>query len=201
MRTSGQAVCRTPIALGRATPRAGFTVIELMIVLVIIGIVATFAYPKVNFTQFRVDAAARTIRISLQNAERLAVTRQSDVIVSFDTVRSRVRVLEDNNDNAAVDVGEHVIWTLLEDSVHFAIPPVGVSGAVGSGIDGGDVRVIDGMPSVTFHCDGAASTDLQVYVTSKRAMSDDYRCVEVTQSTGHTSWWRYLNGQWRQASL
>lgn len=185
----------------RHRPNRAFTVIELMIVIAIIGIVAAFAYPKVNFTQFRVDAAARTVRVALQNAERLAVTRQYDVVVSFDTVNSTIRILEDNNNNAAVDAGEHVIYAPLEDSVHFAVPPTGISGSVGSPINGGTIKTVDGMPTLIFHRDGAASSDADIYITSRRANNDDYRCIRVIQSTGRTLWWRYLNGTWEQASL
>lgn len=181
--------------------RWAFTVIELMIVLAIIGIIAAFAYPKVNFTQFRVDAAARTLRVSLQNAERLAVTRQYDVVVSFDTANRRIRILEDNNNNATVDPGEHVVFTPLEDSVHFAIPPAGVSGSATSAVNGSSIRTVDHMPTLIFHRDGAASSDADIYITSKRAINDDFRCVRVIQSTGRTLWWRYLNGTWEQASL
>lgn len=172
-----------------------------MIVLAIIGIIAAFAYPKVNFTQFRVDAGARTVRVALQNAERLAVTRQHDVVVSFDTANRRVRVLEDNNNNATVDAGEHVIYAQLEDSVHFAVPPAGVSGAASSSINGSSIRTIDNMPTLIFHRDGAASSDADIYITSKRAINDDFRCVRVIQSTGRTLWWRYLDGAWEQASI
>ncbi len=181
--------------------RWAFTVIELMIVLAIIGIIAAFAYPKVNFTQFRVDAAARTVRVALQNAERLAVTRQYDVVVSFDTTNRRIRILEDNNNNATVDPGEHVIFEQLEDSVHFAVPPAGVSGSAGSAIAGSSIRTVDNMPTLIFHRDGASSSDADIYITSRRALNDDFRCVRVIQSTGRTLWWRYLNGAWEQASL
>ena len=177
-----------------------FTVIELMIVLAIIGVIAAFAYPKVNFTQFRVDAAARAVRVALQNAERLAVTRQYDVVVSFDTANRRIRILEDNNNNATVDAGEHVIFAQLEDSVHFAVPPAGVSGSPGSAIDGSSIRTVDNMPTLIFHRDGAASSGADIYITSRRALDDDFRCVRVVQSTGRTLWWRYLNGAWEQAS-
>ena len=181
--------------------RWAFTVIELMIVLAIIGIIAAFAYPKVNFTQFRVDAAARTVRAALQNAERLAVTRQYDVVVSFDTTNRRIRILEDNNNNATVDAGEHVTFAQLEDSVHFAVPPAGVSGSASSAINGSSIRTVDNMPTLIFHRDGAANSDADIYITSRRALDDDFRCVRVIQSTGRTLWWRYLNGAWEQASL
>jgi prepilin-type N-terminal cleavage/methylation domain-containing protein len=185
---------------GRRRTQA-FTVIELMIVIAIIGIVAAFAYPKVNFTQFRVDAAARTVRVALQNAERLAITRQYDVVVSFDTANSRIRIVEDNNNNAVVDAGEHVIYAQLEDSVHFVVPPTGVSGSVSSSINGSTIKTVDNMPTLIFHRDGAASSDAEIYITSKRANQDDYRCIRVIQSTGRTLWWRFLNGTWEQASI
>ena len=189
------------VPIRQSPNRWAFTVIELMIVLAIIGIIAAFAYPKVNFTQFRVDAAARTVRVALQNAERLAVTRQYDVVVSFDTTNRRIRVLEDNNNNATVDAGEHVTYASLEDSVHFAVPPTGVSGTASGSIDGSSIRIINNMPTLIFHRDGAASSDADIYITSKRAANDDFRCIRVIQSTGRTLWWRYLNGAWEQASL
>jgi prepilin-type N-terminal cleavage/methylation domain-containing protein len=182
--------------------RRGFTVLELLIVCSIIAILVMFALPKVNFTQLQVDAGARLVRITLQNAQRLAVTRQYDVVVSFDTVTKRIRVLEDKNNNATVDSDERVTWRALEDSVRFAVPPSGMDGAAaGAPVNGTNLKSVDGMPSVIFRRDGAASTDVDVYVTSRRAKADDYRGIRVVQSTGRTEWRKYVGGQWRAASL
>ena len=104
----------------------------------IVGIFATLAYPRVNFTQFQVDSGARTVRVALQNAERLAVTRQYDVVVSFDANNKRVRILEDGNNNNAVDAGERVTYAPLEDGVHFKKPPAGLSGPVSGAIVGSE---------------------------------------------------------------
>jgi prepilin-type N-terminal cleavage/methylation domain-containing protein len=187
----------------RVTPtaRPGYTAIELIITLVIIGIIAAFAYPRVNFTQFQVDAAARQIRMVLQNAQRLAVTRQYDVVVSFDAVHSRVRTLEDNDNNNAYTAGERATWSTLEDSVHFATPPVGVNGGVGSGIVGATLATVDGMPSIIFRRDGAGNSDLEVYMTSKRASPNDWRGITVIQSTGRTDWFKYVGATWRPGNL
>jgi prepilin-type N-terminal cleavage/methylation domain-containing protein len=179
----------------------GYTFIEMLIVLIIIGIIAAFAYPKVNFTQFQVDAAARLIRISLQNAQRLAVTRQYNVVVSFDQAHNKVRVLEDNNNNSTADAGERVTWGTLEDGAHYAVPPTGVNGGVASAVVGTDVRTIDGMSSIIFRRDGAGNTDIEVYLTSKRAISNDYRGITVVQSTGRTDWFKYIGNSWRPGNL
>jgi prepilin-type N-terminal cleavage/methylation domain-containing protein len=182
-------------------PRAGYTAIEVIVVLVIISIIAAFAYPRVNFTQFQVDAAARVVRMSLQNAQRLAVTRQYNVVVSFDAVHNRVRVLEDNNNNSALDAGERATWAQLEDGANFATPPIGINGAATLPFVGTDIRTVDGMPSIIFRRDGAGNTDLEVYLTSKRALPNDFRGVTVVQSTGRTDWFKYIGATWKPGNL
>jgi prepilin-type N-terminal cleavage/methylation domain-containing protein len=181
--------------------RRGFSAIELLIVCAIVGIFATLAYPRVNFTQFQVDSGARTVRVSLQNAERLAVTRQYDVVVSFDVNNKRMRILEDGNNNDAVDAGEHVTYAPLEDGVHFKKPPAGLSGPVAAPVVGSNLKTIDGMPSVIFRRDGAASTDLEVYIASSKELANDWRAIQVVQSTGRTDWFRYLAGLWKAGSI
>ncbi|MEP7067198.1 MAG: GspH/FimT family pseudopilin [Gemmatimonadota bacterium] len=181
--------------------RPGFSAVELLIVCAIVGIIATLAYPRVNFTQFQVDSGARTVRVALQNAERLAVTRQYDVVVSFDVTNKRLRVLEDGNNNDAVDNGERVTFAALEDGVHFKQPPAGLSGPVASSVIGSNLKTVDGMPTIVFRRDGAASTDLEVYLASSKDLANDYRAVQVIQSTGRTDWYRYLNNLWKAGSI
>ncbi|MBK5187067.1 MAG: prepilin-type N-terminal cleavage/methylation domain-containing protein [Gemmatimonadaceae bacterium] len=181
--------------------RRGFSALELLIVCAIVGIFATLAYPRVNFTQFQVDSGARTVRVALQNAERLAVTRQYDVVVSFDQINRRLRILEDGNNNDVVDNGERVTYAALEDGVHFKTPPAGLSGPVTSPVVGSNLKLIDGMQSVIFRRDGAASSDLEIYLASSKELPNDFRAIQVVQSTGRTDWYRYLSGLWKAGSI
>lgn len=181
--------------------RGGFSAIELLIVCAIVGIFATLAYPRVNFTQFQVDSGARTVRVVLQNAERLAVTRQYDVIVSFDVANKRMRILEDGNNNDAVDGNERVTYSPLEHGVHFKQPPAGLSGPVSGAVIGSNLKTISGMPSVIFRRDGAASSDLEVYLASSKELANDWRAIHMVQSTGRTDWFRYLDGLWKAESI
>jgi prepilin-type N-terminal cleavage/methylation domain-containing protein len=185
----------------RSVRKRGFSAIELLIVCAIVGIFATLAYPRVNFTQFQVDSGARTVRVALQNAERLAVTRQYDVVVSFDATNRRVRILEDGNNNDAVDNGERVTYAALEDGVHFKTPPAGLSGPVSNAVNGSNLKTVDGMPTIVFRRDGAASSDLEVYIASSKELANDWRAVQVIQSTGRTDWYRYLAGLWKAGSI
>ncbi len=198
---SGPLRGRTSAPLRHLRRRSAFTVLELIIVISIVAIIATLAYPRVNFTQFQVDGGARLVRITLQNAQRLAVTRQFNVVVSFDVANSRMRVLEDNNDNAQADAGERVTSANLEDGVHFGTPPAGFSGPVTDAVFGGNIKTVDGLPSITFRRDGAASSDLELYLTSRRAEGNDWRGIQVVQSTGRSDWFKYIDAIWKQGNL
>ena len=191
----------THVTVPRSASRRGFSAVELLIVCAIVGIFATLAYPRVNFTQFQVDSGARTVRVSLQNAERLAVTRKYDVVVSFDVVNRRLRILEDGNNNDVVDNGERVTYAALKDGVHFKAPPAGLSGPVASAVVGSNIKTVDGMPTIVFRRDGAASSDLEVYLASSKELANDWRAIQVVQSTGRTDWYRYLNNLWKAGSI
>ncbi len=180
---------------------AGFSLVEMLIVLTLLSIVALIALPRVNFTQFEMDAAARAVRMTLQSAQREAITRQFNMVVSFDVAQGKVRVLEDNNDNGSVDNGERVTWLTLEDGAHFATPPAGVNGAASTPVIGSNVQSLSGLPSIIFRRDGASSTDLEVYLTSRRAISADYRGITVVQSTGRTDWFKYIGAAWKSGNL
>ena len=189
------------VTVSRSSRRRGFSAVELLIVCAIVGIFATLAYPRVNFTQFQVDSGARTVRVSLQNAERLAVTRQYDVVVSFDVPNRRIRIVEDGNNNDIVDAGERVTYAALEDGVHFKMPPIGLSGPVPGAVIGSNLKTVDGMPTIVFRRDGAASSDLEVYLASSKELPNDWRAIQVVQSTGRTDWYRYLNNLWKAGSI
>ena len=52
-----------------------------------------------------------------------------------------------------------------------------------------------------FRRDGAASTDLEVYIASSKELANDWRAIQVVQSTGRTDWFRYLAGLWKAGSI
>ena len=85
------------------------TIIELLMVMIILGVVAAIAVPRIDMNAYRADAAARAVRGVLQIAQRSAITRQSNVVVTFDSTNHRMTVLEDNNDNGTADPGERLL--------------------------------------------------------------------------------------------
>jgi type II secretory pathway pseudopilin PulG len=171
--------------------RRGFTITELMLVGVMMGIVAGVAVPRLDWSRYEADAAARRVRVTLQNAQRLAVMQQSTVVVGFDLSAMRMRVLEDINGNLQTDSGERVRWVPLEDRVQFATPASPIPGvAPGGPLVNVGPRAVDGFPSLVFRRDGSASATAAIYVRSQRQRQTAFRGVVVTQSTGRVDWWR-----------
>lgn len=186
----------------KARRPAGYTLIEIMVVITLIGLMVRIAVPRVNVNKYRVDAAARVARGALQQAGRLSVQRQFDVLVVFDTTQNGINIIEDNNNNGVIDAGERILYKPLEEGAHFARPATGVNGAVAGALVGGAIGAVGGMPSVTFHRDGASSTDLQVYMTSRTSNPADFRGISLVQSTGRTDWYRLAGGTtWTSGGL
>lgn len=184
--------------------RRGVTLIEMMIVVVLLSLVSALALPRLNFAQFRSDDSVRALRTTLQTAQRLAITRQYDVIVSFDTVKSTIRIAEDQNNNYQIDAGERVTYTPLDQGVRFGNPGQGgVTGvATSASVVGTNVMSISGMPSIVFLRSGSASSYMEIYLTAAGNNGEtEWRAVQVTQSTGRTVWYRWLTTVWNKASV
>ena len=183
-------------------PATGFTLIELMLTLVIVGIVAAFALPRVDIQRYRNEAAARTVGTSLLAAQLQAVSRQHDVVVAFDAAGNALRVHDDADNDGQVDGDEHVRVVPIGEAMVF-----GRGGASAAGVGPGPVTFTHqagGLPAVTFHRSGSASETGGVYLTSRREARsgghpDESRLVMVERSTGRTTWFRFLNGSWTRS--
>ena len=182
-------MARTP-RTGRER-EAGFSMVEIIIVLVMMAVVAGLAIPKLNLSQFRADAAAQQVRSVFQTAQRTSLTRQYDVIVSVDTAQFGLRIAEDVNNDGTIQLSEWKFWRPTGEGNQFAPPPKGLNApSVSSSVIGAQLKIVDGMKSVIFHRDGSTSTDAEIYVQSEYKGRTDYRAISVTRSTGRTELFR-----------
>lgn len=188
-----------------AAPRAGrygFTLIEAVIVLVIIGMITALGLPRLDIQKYKADANATMVRSLLMQAQRDAIVRQHDLIVSIDTVRGRLILGYDQNNDGNVVTTERIRTQTLPEQGRFATPPtpLSTSGMTGYGAIRAELlRTISGYPSVIFRRDGSVSSALELYMTTPRAKNTDIRAVTVVQATGRSAYLRFDGTQWRSA--
>ncbi|MBK6486302.1 MAG: prepilin-type N-terminal cleavage/methylation domain-containing protein [Gemmatimonadetes bacterium] len=180
----------------RRRARRGFTLLELIVVLIMVGIIAGMAVPRMNYEKYRADAAMRTVRTVLQGAQRNAIMRQTNVVVAFDMSSRNMRIVEDANNNCVADGGERSTSRPLEDGAKFAIPATGYGSTPSAAVSGANLCMLSGFPALQFLRDGAASTNLDVYLTSSRGSAVDHRLVRVTMATGRTESYRFNGTTW-----
>ena len=182
----------------RKTDRAGFTLIEIVMVLALMGLVAMFAIPKLNFSAYRINGAVRGVTALLARAERMAVTDQYNVNVLFDVTHNAIQIHEDaNNDNViqntervrSYPLGEGIVFGKGSAPVRIYAPaPISFT------------RTMNGMPEIIFRRDGSGSENGGFYITTQAALNanqpNDARSIELTQATGRAEWYQYNGSQW-----
>jgi type II secretory pathway pseudopilin PulG len=189
-------------ANGRHTNRsAGYSFIEVLTLLAVLGIVTSLAAPRIDFQRFQIDGAMQAVGSTLMAAQRTAVQEQHNVVVAFDADSARLRVHSDGNNNLELDAGEPVRFEPLGEHVRFgrggaptffaADQPVTFTGRQG------------GLPAVVFYRNGAASEEGGFYLTSARAVANpdysrDTRALRIERSTGRPTWFRQQSASWTQ---
>jgi type II secretory pathway pseudopilin PulG len=167
-------------------------------VLVLIGLLAAVAIPRINVARMKSDGAARLVRMLVMNAQRTSITRQSNTIVSFDLTNSRIRIVEDYNNNDTLNTTDRVYWRGLPEGVRFLTPSMArvVGGTASSALNGSDLRTVSSYLSVTFRRDGSASSDADIYFSSRAGVANEYRALTVAPSTGRTDLYRWSGTAW-----
>jgi len=185
---------RTLARRDRTRPR-GFTLIQMLIVLVMLGILALLAVPKLDFMRYRVNADARNVMMTLSYAQRLAVSLQHNVQVTIDPVNRQIRTLEDKNDDGTYSSDERIRGFTLSDGVVFdrsGAPDLPAPAAT---------NLLD---AVTFWRDGSANTAGVIFLNTTRGVAkrtnEDARGLDIARSTGRATWYTYTGGSWRRGA-
>lgn len=91
----------------------GFTLVEIMIVLVIMGIMAAIAVPnlKTYMAQRRLNGAVRQVFGDLMAARQRAITENRNIGVVFSSNNHSYTIFADTDNDGIADSGEAVLQT------------------------------------------------------------------------------------------
>jgi prepilin-type N-terminal cleavage/methylation domain-containing protein len=185
----------------RTLRRRGFTLVEMLIVVTMIGIMTGIALWRVDIARYQVNGDIQSIGTTLIASQREAIAKQHNVIVVFDTAGNRVRVVWDANNNGTFDPNEHSRVVFLGDRVRFGLGTAPALPMGASAVNFTDTETSTGLPCVTFYRNGSASEAGGAYVTSRRSIGDpkyvsDNRAMRVERATGRAEWWHYNGTTW-----
>jgi len=182
---------------GKAPPPVGFTLVELLYVVILLSILAGFAAPFFNVSRFRMNSAVMEVTTELMAAQRYAVLRGHDVVVAIDEDEEWLRIHLDANNDGLMQEDENTRVAQLGDGVIFGRadgPTLTPSTQIVT-----FTQLQGSLKALTFHRNGSASEAGVVYLTSTRAAQpNSNRAIEVIRSTAKVKCWSYSTGTWQE---
>jgi prepilin-type N-terminal cleavage/methylation domain-containing protein len=179
----------------RVADERGFSLTEMLIIIVMLSILAALAFPRLDYMRYRVNGDARNVTMTLAYAQRLAVSLQHNVQVTFDPVTRQVRTLEDKNDDGAYSTDERIRNFQLSEGVIFSQNGVAnLPSPAATNI----------VTQITFWRDGSSNTAGCVFLNTTRGVAkgnnEDSRGIDIVRSTGRATWYTYTGGTWRRGT-
>lgn len=196
--SSGRGAGRAEDGLEARDGTGGFTLVEVLIAVAVFGILAGIAYPALSPGRSQLDASLGSLGSTIMRAQRLAVTRQHDVAVTFRVDRGTWVMHEDADNDGSIDSGERTVARSLGDGVVY-----GQRDAADHAVGGGPVTFDSrdyGDPTIVFHRSGSASEEGGIYVAATRGGGESATgrvgLLTVDRATGRTTRRVYRGGTW-----
>lgn len=173
----------------------GFTLGELLWVIVILGILTAAAVSRLDWMKYRVNGEVRNMALQLSYAQRLAVSLQHNVQVTINHGTRRLIIDEDANNDGTYSSNERRRVVQLDDGVNFEKNGVADLPAPAPT---NEVTVI------VYRRDGTADQAGVVFLNTIRGVAastnKDARALEITRATGRATTYKYLNSSWVKGS-
>ena len=181
--------------------RAGFTLMELVMVLTVSGILMTIVVPRIDVQRFQLDTAVQEVASAISSSRGQAILKQHDYVLTFDQDNDRFFVLADANNNGEVDEGEENRVTELSEGVKFSRGGATAIRGESNGVS--FKKKARELPALKFHRNGASSEEGIIYLTSVRAdaadgSEQDTRALKIERSTGQVICMTFRTETWEE---
>jgi prepilin-type N-terminal cleavage/methylation domain-containing protein len=180
----------------------GFSLIELLLVISMIGILAALALPKILVDNAEVDTATRTLGMSLMVAQREAVSRQHNVLLVIDDDAHTITTVWDANNNNVADAGEKTRPFLLPERVVLGRPSsVSALGTATESVP--SMQLLGDRPMLVLQRNGSVDRGVTLYLSTLASMAGasaaDARAVVVARATARPDRYAWTGSAWKRA--
>jgi len=186
-----------------ARTRAGFTLIELVIVIVMIGIVTTIALPRINLSAIRSKTAIQTLGTTMLALQREAIGKQHNMVVVIDQPRAALRAVFDSTNDLTFNNNERMRNIPLGEEIVFGKPAAVPARSFGSNpVNFTTVEPSSGLPAIVLYRNGSAREFGGLYLSTTKAMAgapgheNETWAMEIIRATGRAEWLRWNGTAW-----
>lgn len=183
--------------------RGGFTLVEMLIVVVIIGILTAISLPKINLSRIRSKAAIQTLGTTMLALQRDAISRQHNVVVIIENATSSLRVLYDSTNDITLNNNERTRSVPLGEEIVFGKPSTVPARSFGANpINFTTTEVTTGLPAIVLYRNGSAREFGGIYLSTRKAMvgapghQGETWAMEIVRATGRAEWLRWTGTAW-----
>ena len=183
--------------------RRGFTLIEMLLTIAMIGIISAIALPRVNLSRIRSKAAVQSMGTTMIALQREAIARQHNMVVMIDTTTKSLRVLYDSTNDLTINNNERVRNVPLGEEIVFGRPAAVPARAFGANpVNFTAVELSTNLPAIILYRNGSAQEFGGVYLSTPKAMAgapghqNETWAMEMTRATGRAEWLRWNGTTW-----
>jgi prepilin-type N-terminal cleavage/methylation domain-containing protein len=187
----------------RRASRGGYTLIEIVIVIVIIGLIVMFAAPRINLSGIRSKAAVQSVGTTLLAMQRDAITRQHNVVVGIDQATRSFLVVYDSTNDQTLNNSERSRTVPLSEEIVIGKPAaVPAQPFGGAAVNFVATERASGLPAIIFLRNGSAQETGGFYMSTPKAMAgapgheNETWALQVIRATGRAEWQRWNGTSW-----